>query len=445
MRDWQEIDGWVVYPDGTRLRVIAGGGGSGGGKTTVTNQIPAKTSEEIELIKKQNAILDIQIEELKRQNDALTAIFPDQQKLLSAQTEAAISFAEYQKIQTNLSIELTDRALAEIEGTPQEQEIRRLSNERALAILRGEAPPLLPGQQERIDTIFGTARAEATEELSRYGEDLAASRGMRVTDSPIGHELLRQKSLLERNLAAGKAGAELNVGQAQQVFDESVRQFQENLRQQAFQNRLALTGRTVSNTLPIFASSSTSSALTGAGNLLSNLSADRLGQASQTSRVATGAGGFNTGGAVTGAVGGAASGALVGSQIGWLGGPYGALAGAALGGAAGAFSSETLKKDILPLDQDEYDRALAKLKDVPVTRWRYKWDRDDRPLRTGPLLEMLPVELREDALRVDMVSYAGTLHAGLKAVTRRLERVEASLPVKAARKTPAGLPVRKVA
>jgi signal peptidase I len=52
---------------------------------------------------------------------------------------------------------------------------------------------------------------------------------MRVSDSPIGNELLRQKGLLTENLGAARSQAELNYGQAQQGFDESVRQFEENL------------------------------------------------------------------------------------------------------------------------------------------------------------------------------------------------------------------------
>jgi hypothetical protein len=435
---------WLTAPFGTAVRAISGGGGSGGGKTTVTNMVPPKTKEEIELIGKQNEILDIQISELKRQNEALTAVFPDQVRLLKAQTEAAVFSAEAQK-------ELFAAAMDEVRGTPEEQEIRTLSNQRALALLKGETPPLLPGQQERIDKIFGAAREEATGELTRFGEDLATSRGMRVTDSPIGNELLRQKRTLEQNLAAGKAGAELDVGHAQQVFGESVRQFQEQLRLKGFENRLALTGRSAGGGLPVntmapaFASSTGSQALAGSQGLLGQLSADRLGQASQTSR-SFGDPSAPGRAAVTGGVGGAASGAMLGGMYTSWSGPgmlIGAGVGALVGGLGGYYgaSSATLKKNILPFDRDEYDQALDKLKATPITTWRYKWDADDRQKRTGVLLELAPDEIKEDRLRLDMVSYAGMLHAGLKAVDRRVPRME-GLPIGAKSRGAHALPVK---
>ena len=436
---WTLNGQWWIGADGTRLFAIGGGGSSG--KTTVVNQVPPKTAEEIELILKQNQILDIQIGELRRQNEALEAIFPEQKKLLAAQTEAAIVGAQAQKLQieqvselareqlpllreqtllarkqVTLQEQLTTRALAELEGTPEEREIRRLSNERALAILRGEAPALMPGQRERIEEVFGRAGEEAQAGLRSFGEELATSRGMRVTDTPIGGELLRQGRELASSLGAAKARAELDVGQAGQQFTEAVRQFQEGLRQRGIENRLALTGRgggTAGLPLaqipigqgmsPIFSTVTAGQTMAGAQGLLNNLTADRLAQSTQTTRTQN-----------------------------WPGVLDYVRAAASIAGAVAA-SSARLKKGILPLDPDEYDKALMKLKAMPVVRYHYRWENEhDRAPHIGPILELSPEEIREDALRINLLDYIGLTHAGLKAVDRKLDRFAAQLAAVAA-------------
>lgn len=405
---------WIAS-DGTRLRAIRGGGSSGSTKTTVVNQIPAKTPEEIALLAKQNDILDIQISELKRQNEALEAVFPEQKKLLAAQTESAIAAAEFTREQTRFALEtglplqkqLIEKAVADLEVTPEEREIRTLSNQRALAILRGESPPLLPGQQERINTVFGRAAEEAQMGLRTFGEDLAASRGMTVSDSPIGGELLRQGEQLARGLAAAKAGAELNVGQTEQQFGEAVRQFQENLRQRAFQNRLALTGVAGGRSAafdqlpvgsggmtPIFATTTPGASMAGAQGILDTLARERLAGTTQTTRgtSSTSPGAFD----------------------------YLRMA-ASIAGAVAA-SSARFKTAILPYDADEYDRALDKIRATPITRWKYKWEPKNQRPHTGPILELAPEDIRADNLRLDLLSYTGLLHAAVKAVDRNVER-----------------------
>ena len=430
------LDGqWWIGADGTRLFAICGGGSSG--KTTVVNQVPPKTSEEIELIRKQNQILDIQIGELRRQNEALEAIFPEQKRLLAAQTEAAIVGAQAQKLQIEqisemareqlpllreqtllarkqvaLQEQLTTRALAELEGTPEEREIRRLSNERALAILRGEQPPLLPGQRERIEEVFGRAGEEAQAGLRTFGEELATSRGMRVTDTPIGGELLRQGRELASSLGAAKARAELDVGQSGQQFTEAVRQFQEGLRQRGIENRLALTGRAAGGLplaqipmgqgmSPIFSTVTAGQTMAGAQGLLNNLTADRLAQSSQVTRTQQFPG-------VLDYIRAAAS--VVGA----------------------VYSSARLKTDIKPYDPDEYDRALAKIRATPITQWRYKWEPSTRRPHTGPILELAPEDIREDALRINLLDYTGLLHAAVTAVDRKVDRFAAQLAAQAA-------------
>ena len=83
-------------------------------------------------------------------------------------------------------------------------------------------------------------------------------------------------------------------------------------------------------------------------------------------------------------------------------------------------------------DPDEYDRALAKIRATPITRWRYRWEPATRRPHTGPILELAPEDIREDALHINLLDYAGLLHAAVKAVDRKVDRFAAQLAAQAA-------------
>lgn len=97
--------------------------------------------------------------------------------------------------------------------------------------------------------------------------------------------------------------------------------------------------------------------------------------------------------------------------------------GAVASAAGAAASSGKLKKDIVPYDRSEYGRALKKLRDTPITNWRYKWESPERPPHVGPILELSPRELHlGDGIHVDLLGYSGLLHAGLKGLERKVDR-----------------------
>ncbi len=111
--------------------------------------------------------------------------------------------------------------------------------------------------------LSGTSDIDAStgRGIGLIADELANSRGLRLSDSPISSEaalLARegeiQKGGLIRNLRAGEAQARLNYPLAaqqlqsganlnQQNVISSAKQFQDQLRQQSYQNRLALTGQ----------------------------------------------------------------------------------------------------------------------------------------------------------------------------------------------------------
>jgi len=383
----------------------------GGGQTTVTTVVPPKSEEELSLIRKQNELLTIQLDEVKRQSEALREVFPQQKELLQAQVDVALQ-------QTELFKKTIGLFEAEAAPTETQKEIQRLTQENALRTLRGEAPLLSSQQEAQIETYYGTAKAQGQRDIRQFAEEMAASRGMKLTDTPIGAEVLGREKEFVQALEGAKAGAKLNIGQSQQAFTQGVAAFQENLRQVAYQNRLALLGRgTGGSALLTTPTAGVSQQLSA---LLNALQAERMRQPTQTT-TGQGAGGFNVGGAATGALSGAATGAMVGSVVPGIGTAVGAIGGALVGGVGGGFSSARYKRNIQPLDLDEYAKALKRVRETPITRYRYRWEEDRGPEHIGPILELAPPEITDDGKTVNILDYAGLLHAGLKAVDRRVD------------------------
>lgn len=454
-RRWRKVAWRVpdrfVWLNGQPYPVLAGGGGGRTTTTTVVQPAP-KSEEELALLRQQNQLISLQVEEVRRQNEAMAAVFPQQKALLEAQIRTAQTLAEASAREVKrleriaeaqvplmeeqvaiaraqlpfiaeqtaiarragaLQEKLIERTLAELEGTPAEQEIRRLSNERALAILRGEPIPLSPEQERQLDELFGRAREEGQTSLRRFAEELAAGRGLRLADTPAAQVALEQERELEKSLAAARTAASLNLGTAREAFAESVRQFQENLRQQAFQNRLALTGQSVpfvnvqpvgiplpAQGAPIFATGlagQTAGLITPLLNVLK----------APATEIETKA--FRPGG------------------VDILQGVAGGLGTLAFGLGSLFKSSARFKRDIEPLDVDEYERALRKVRETPVVRFRYKDESPRSPKRLGIVIETSPPEVTRDGLTLDMPSYTGLVLAGLKGLDRRVDRVERGL------------------
>lgn len=157
----------------------------------------------------------------------------------------------------DLNVQLAERQLAQFTAAEQQaaqeaadpltakkKELEGLAIENLLARASGRSPVLSPEQQARLDTIYGRASSEGDLQLQNFARDLAASRGMSVADSPIGHEVLDQRRRLAEGLGAQKAGASLDLGNAEALFSQATADFARQLQDRAFQNRLAMAGMT---------------------------------------------------------------------------------------------------------------------------------------------------------------------------------------------------------
>ncbi len=122
----------------------------------------------------------------------------------------------------------------------QDKQIQDLGKQYVLNALQGKPPELSPEQKSLLDTTYGAAQTSGQQEIDRYARELAGSRGLALSDSPVAREALLQTGNLQTQLQGSKAAAQLNMPQQQQIFGESVRQFQEQLKQNAIANRMAI-------------------------------------------------------------------------------------------------------------------------------------------------------------------------------------------------------------
>jgi hypothetical protein len=130
-----------------------------------------------------------------------------------------------------------------------------------LAAMRGEVSPEMRARiEEATSSAIAAGSADideaTTEGIGLIADEIANSRGLRLTDTPILREAtllaesgMKQKAGLQRNLRANQMASLVQapqlasgIGLAQQQLAAQTQGFQAQLRQQAFQNRMALTG-----------------------------------------------------------------------------------------------------------------------------------------------------------------------------------------------------------
>lgn len=236
-------------------------GGDSEDKTTINSTPPPGPDEQeltklnIQLAQKQlenlnnlqpfqQQLLESSMAELKRQN-ALNSAFDS---AVTPEQQAAAAKADFERSQKMGPIqdELLQLQLAQLRsgGAATPEQLARIKDAADKGIEAGSA-----------DIDLSTKRG-----IGLIADELANSRGLRLSDSPIGSEaalLARggedQKASLIKNLRAGQATAALNyplaanqlmsgINLSQQNVATAAQQFQAQLRQQAAANRMAMFG-----------------------------------------------------------------------------------------------------------------------------------------------------------------------------------------------------------
>lgn len=230
----------------------------------IQTQLSQKQLQEFENLQPfQQELLNLSLADLRRQGAISSAVdsavTPEQQAALAKQDfERAQRLGPIQEELLNLQLEQIRSGGA---ATP--EQLARIKEATDRGIEAGSS-----------DIDLSTKRG-----IGLISDELANSRGLRLTDSPIMNEagtLVQagedQKASLIKNLRAGEASAALNFPLAanqvmsginlnQQQLADATKAFQADLRQRAFQNRLALSGQTAQTGIGLSSIANTTGAI----------------------------------------------------------------------------------------------------------------------------------------------------------------------------------------
>ena len=375
-----------------------------GSKTTVTPAAP--TAEERALQSKQLELATFQLEKLQKQSELQAQFAGDIGPLLEQQAADAELARERINALFPIQEELLQLALEDIRrggaATPEQIELIQQAGDAAL---------------ERGGVDIERFRTEGLEALR---EELAPSLGLRPSDTPIldrGARVAAEATRQGGQLAAGirEAGltAQLSLPLAQSQLlqqatlgqsrlQEATRQFQDNLRQAAFTNRLNL--QSVTSGLGLGLATGTSVPFPG------------FERGSTTTTSGFGLSGIGSLLSGAGAVGGLFA----------TGGVFGPAAAAA---APLAFASSRDFKEGLGLVDEE--QILEDVKRLPIKTWKYKTGLglgEDRHI--GPMAEDFTETLGlgdSTGKTIPVVDAIGIGLAATKGLALKVERIEHSL------------------
>ena len=96
--------------------------------------------------------------------------------------------------------------------------------------------------RDLVQQEFAPIRQNVLQDLTRGAISLAGQRGLESFDTPIAEPFLRNVALAGSQIGGQQAGRTLDLGVNNRDFQEDARRFQEQLNQNAFNNRLNLAG-----------------------------------------------------------------------------------------------------------------------------------------------------------------------------------------------------------
>lgn len=242
----------------------------GGSKSTTTVTYPPPTPEEIELrrlqadaLRRQQEFFEAQSPLFAQQRQLLerelalsNQLMTQQERALAAQQQVQSLIAQRQQALSNgdwATASALENQIAQLPGGPGEL-FQDVLFRQAMAMSKGELPPVSPEGQRRIDEIVSGFRSEGEADIARAREnaqrtfrEVTAARGLLPSDTPaaatmgpVEAELARQQALLGRQAGALAAQTRLNLATGLQGQVGSLAAFRQGLTQAAEQNRQTL-------------------------------------------------------------------------------------------------------------------------------------------------------------------------------------------------------------
>lgn len=248
--------------------------------------------------------------------------------------------------------------------------------------------------RQLISSAIGNARAEGDKAITdfvatnfRAGNEIAAARGLRPTDSPIGNirgrvaeEATAQKGSLERTLA-GRA-SELALTLPMQ--------------------RTALIGQIAGQTGGLAAGGAEFQAA-----LAQNAAANRINLAGTAGQLGLGLAGQTN----------LAPGALTASRPAF---------GQESSSAGGGISTRNLKTNERQVDSAE---MLRRLQTLPIKAWQYLWEAGEEAFHVGPYAEDFQEAFGGESYQINLLHALGVSMVALQELAGRLDRLENRLMV----------------
>jgi len=222
--------------------------GSGESTTNVTTA-PA-SPEELELIKLNTALA-------QRQLQNLDALAPFQKELI----ELSLADMRRQGAESSAfdaAVSPDEQAAFAREEFDRARKLGPIQDQLLQAQLDAMQGKISPEQQQAMEAAIqagsGDIDRATSEGIGLISDELANSRGLRLTDTPILREAtmlaesgMEQKKSLSQNIRAQGMfqfpQLSSGIAMGQQNLAEATKAFQADLRQRAFQNRMALTGQ----------------------------------------------------------------------------------------------------------------------------------------------------------------------------------------------------------
>lgn len=141
----------------------------------------------------------------------------------------------------NETFELSQRELTDEEKLRKQLE-DQVYDQSLRALESGASGGINPEVRALLDQIYAEREREGTEALRRFGVEMAGSRGLNLSDTPVAAPLLREMANLQSQLGASKAQDILGQNAATLQRAQALREFQQNLQQQKLSNLFASSG-----------------------------------------------------------------------------------------------------------------------------------------------------------------------------------------------------------
>ena len=193
-------------------------------------QIAALQSQLSSVPKSERAAIQSQITSLNEQKSGV------QGQLDTVQDDYDTQRAELKRQITNEEIPRTAISLNKLPLTPEQQAQQDWENNllqsSQQALTEGVNGGIPTAVQQQLDTIYDAEDQEGRQRFMQLGTEMAGSRGMNVSDTPIGAPLLREYANFQTQLRAAKAGDLLSERRKEIAQAQAFREFHNNMQQQ---------------------------------------------------------------------------------------------------------------------------------------------------------------------------------------------------------------------